>query len=103
MADGSHYLRTPEGEPMKLSTSQQRLLLRLLDSGATEVSGRLVTRAHAKPVTVGSLESLDFITEDETSSTLKDWSLHFTPAGMSIARELRRMRFQEPKPFAVRT
>jgi hypothetical protein len=26
-----------------------------------------------------------------------------TPAGMSIARELRRMRFQEPKPFAVRT
>jgi hypothetical protein len=45
---------------------------------------------------VGVLESLDFITEDKTSSTPEEWSLHFTPAGMSIARELRRMRFQQP-------
>lgn len=103
MTNSPNILRTPWGKPLKLSTSQQRLLLRLLESGATEVSGRLVTRAFARPATVRSLESLDFITEDETFSTPQELSLHFTPAGMSIARELRRMRFQEPKPFAART
>lgn len=91
-----NILRTSQRKPLKLSNSQQQLLLRLLKSGATEVAERSVTRTSAKLVTVVSLESLDLIIiEDKTLSTPQEWSLRFTPAGMSIARELRRMRFQE--------
>jgi hypothetical protein len=86
----------------KLSTAQQRLLLSLLGQGATEAASRTVPKTYKRAGTVRVLKRLDLLAEDNVFNP-QYYYLHFTPAGMSIARELRRMRFQEPKPFAVRT
>jgi hypothetical protein len=53
-------------------------------------------------VTIRVLKGLDLVAEGNMFNP-QHYYLRFTPAGMSIARELRRMRFQEPKPSAVRT
>ena len=86
----------------KLSTAQQRLLLFLLERGATEVVSKRTTKSYNRVRTVGILKRLNLLAEDNVFNP-QYYYVHFTPAGMSIARELRRMRFQEPKPFAVRT
>lgn len=87
---------------MKLSTAQQRLLLDLLERGGTEVVSIRFGKRYRRVGTIRVLKSLDLVAEDNVIHT-GAWFLHFTPAGMSIARELRRMRFQEPKSFASRT
>lgn len=87
---------------LKLSTAQQRVLLFLLDQGATEV--QWLNMPSNKRRTIACLERLGLVAPEVSQPTNPHYkSIHFTPAGMSIARELRRMRFQEPKPFAVRT
>jgi hypothetical protein len=87
---------------MKLSTAQQRLLLDLLERGGTEVTPVRFVKRYSRVGTIRVLKSLDLVAEDNVFQT-GAWFLHFTPTGMSIARELRRMRFQEPKPAATST
>jgi hypothetical protein len=79
----------------KLSTAQQRLLLSLLEQGASEVVSRIVPKTYTRAGTVWVLKRLDLLAEDNVFNP-QYYYLHFTPAGMSIARELRRMRFQQP-------
>ena len=93
MTDESNYLRTPEGKPLKLSSAQQRLLLTLLAKGATEVVSGITPKTHKMAGTVRVLKRLYLLAEDNIFNP-QYYYLHFTPAGMSIARELRRMRFQ---------
>jgi len=78
---------------MKLSTAQQRLLLTLLEQGATEVVSRITPKTNNRSKTVRVLKRLYLLAEDNVFNPQYHY-LHFTPAGMSIARELRRMRFQ---------
>jgi hypothetical protein len=89
---------------MKLSTAQQRLPLSLLERGATEVVFCTTLKTYKRAVTVRVLKRLDLIAEGKGNMfNPQHYYLRFTPAGISIARELRRMRFQEPKPAATST
>ena len=65
---------------------------------------RTALKTYKMAVTIRVLKGLDLVAEGKGNMfNPQHYYLRFTPAGMSIARELRRMRFQEPKPFAVRT